>query len=166
MPAKRRMIVSTQAGYNDQRILRPMLIRPALPTDQAALADLYLRSRRAAFTWRDPEDFQLDDFTRDTEGEFIHLAESEDGLLLGFLSLWEPDRFIHHLFITPDHLRQGIGQALLADLHQRLPGPFRLKCLTANLPALAFYQKLGWSKIDRRTSVDGDYLLLESTFAD
>jgi len=139
-----------------------MLIRPALPSDQAALADLYLRSRRATFTWRYPADFQLDDFARDTEGELIHLAESEDGTILGFLSLWEPDRFIHHLFIAPDHLRQGIGQALLADLHQRLPGPFRLKCLTANLPALAFYRSVGWTEVDRETSSDGEYLLLES----
>ena len=139
-----------------------MLLRPALPSDQAALADLYLRSRRAAFKWRNPEDFQLDDFTRDTEGELIHLAESPDGTILGFISLWEPDRFIHHLFIAPDHLRQGIGQALLIDLHQRLPGPFRLKCLTANLPALAFYRNLGWAEIDRGISDDGDYLLMAS----
>jgi len=139
-----------------------MLLRPALPSDQADLALLYLRSRRAAFTWRHPEDFQLDDFDRDTEGELIHLAEAPDGTLLGFLSLWEPDNFIHHLFISPDHLRQGIGQALIADLHQRFPGPFRLKCLTANLAALAFYQKLGWTEIDRGATEDGDYLLLES----
>jgi ribosomal protein S18 acetylase RimI-like enzyme len=139
-----------------------MRLRPALPTDQAALADLYLRSRRAAFTWRDPEDFQLDDFTRDTEGELIHLTESPDGTILGFLSLWEPDKFIHHLFIAPGHLRQGIGQALLADLHQRLPGPFRLKCLTANIPALAFYRSRCWIEIDKGSSEDGDYLLLES----
>lgn len=139
-----------------------MLLRPALPSDQAALADLYLRSRRAAFTWRNPSDFQLDDFPRDTEGELIHLAESEDGTLVGFISLWEPDRFIHHLFVCPDHLRQGIGQVLLTDLHHRLPGPFRLKCLTANLPALAFYQSLGWIEIDRGTSDEEDYLLLEA----
>ncbi|MCW1926573.1 GNAT family N-acetyltransferase [Luteolibacter arcticus] len=139
-----------------------MRLRPALPTDQATLSDLYLRSRRTAFTWRDPAAFQLDDFARDTEGELIHLAESLSGEILGFLSLWEPDRFIHHLFIAPDHLRQGIGQALLADLLQRLPGPFRLKCLTANLPALAFYRGLGWTEIERGTSDDGDYLQLES----
>ncbi|RYG19012.1 GNAT family N-acetyltransferase, partial [bacterium] len=133
-----------------------MLIRLALPTDQATLANLYLRSRRAAFTWRNPEDFQLDDFTRDTEGELIHLAESEDGTILGFLSLWEPENFIHHLFISPDHLRQGIGLILLTDLQQRIPGLFRLKCLVANLPALAFYHSLGWTEIDRGTTEDGD----------
>jgi len=139
-----------------------MLIPPAPPTDQAALGELSLRSRRVAFTWRNPEDFQLDDFTRDTEGELIHLAESEDGTVLGFLSLWEPENFIHHLFVSPEHVRQGIGQALLADLQQRIPSTFRLKCLTANLPALAFYRGLGWTEVDSGTSDDGEYLLLES----
>jgi GNAT superfamily N-acetyltransferase len=140
-----------------------MLIRPALPADHAALADLYLRARLAAFTWRDPAGFHADDFARDTEGELIHLAEeSPGGAILGFLSLWEPENFIHHLFVAPAHLRRGIGHALLADLHERLPGPSRLKCLTANLPALAFYRKLGWTEIDRGHSADGEYLLMES----
>ena len=151
-------------GFHGDYPRVPILnLRPALPTDQATLADLYLRARRAAFTWRDPGDFQLDDFTRDTEGELIHLAESEHGTILGFLSVWEPENFIHHLVIAPDHLRQGIGQALLADLQQRLPGPFRLKCLVANLPALAFYRRLGWAQIDHGTSDDGDYLLLKTS---
>ncbi|MCW1884265.1 GNAT family N-acetyltransferase [Luteolibacter flavescens] len=142
-----------------------MLIRPALPADQTALADLYLSSRRAAFTWRDPADFLHEDFARDTEGELIQLAEAPDGTLLGFLSLWEPDNFIHHLFISPEHRRQGVGQALLTDLHQRIPGLFRLKCLIANIPAIAFYQKLGWVEIGNGTTDDGDYLLLESSTA-
>ena len=46
------------------------------------------------------------------------------------------------------------------DLQQRRPAAYRLKCLTANLPALAFYQKLGWREIGRGTSDDGTYLLL------
>ncbi|MEK7953794.1 GNAT family N-acetyltransferase [Luteolibacter soli] len=150
-------------GFHGEYPRPPLLnLRAALPADQAALADLYLRSRRAAFTWRNPEDFQLDDFTRDTEGELIHLAEYEDGTLLGFISLWEAENFIHHLFVCPDHLRQGIGLILLTDLQQRIPGPFRLKCLTANLPALAFYRDIGWTEVDQGTSDDGEYLLLES----
>ena len=158
-----RINFESRYGFHGDYPRSPVLrLRPALPSDQAALADLYLRSRRTTFTWRNPGDFQLEDFARDTEGELIHLAESEDGTILGFIAVWEPDRFIHHLFVSPDHLRHGIGQALLIDLHERIPGSFHLKCLTANLPALAFYQKLGWTEVDRGTTEDGDYLLLES----
>lgn len=51
-----------------------MPVRPTQPTNQAALADLYLRTRRATFTWHNPQDFRLEDFTRDTAGELVHLA--------------------------------------------------------------------------------------------
>lgn len=139
-----------------------MLVRPARPADQPALADLYLHSRRAAFSWREPADFRHDDFMRDSAGEVIHLAEGSGGRILGFLSLWEPENFIHLLFVSPDHFRKGIGRALLADLRQRRPGPFRLKCQTANLPATAFYQVLGWTEIERGISGEGEFLLLQS----
>jgi ribosomal protein S18 acetylase RimI-like enzyme len=139
-----------------------MLIRPATPADSASLAELYLRARLAAFTWMNPADFHRDDFYRHTEGEIIHLAEDPHGAIVGFLSLWEPDQFIHHLFISPDHLRQGIGRSLLADLQRRLPARFRLKCLVANRPAIAFYRSLGWAEIERGSGPEGEFLLLHS----
>jgi GNAT superfamily N-acetyltransferase len=139
-----------------------LLVRPALAADWPELAELYLRARRATFSWQDPAEFRHRDFTRDSAGEMIHLAEGTGGRILGFLSLWEPDNFIHLLFVSPDHLRKGIGRSLLADLRQRRPGPFRLKCQTANLPATAFYQALGWTEIERGISPEGEFLLLQS----
>ncbi len=139
-----------------------MLIRSATSADLASLAELYLRARLAAFAWMNPADFHPDDFFPHTEGEIVHLAEDVDGAVIGFLSLWEPDHFIHHLFVSPDHLRQGIGSALLADLQRRLPVRFRLKCLVANRPALAFYRSLGWTEIEPGAGPEGEFLLLQS----
>lgn len=139
-----------------------MILRAATPADHPALAELFLRARRIAFTWISPASIQLDDFAEQTEGEHIHLAEDEAGGILGFISLWESESFIHHLFVSPDQQRKGIGAALLDDLFDRLPGPFRLKCLLPNQAALAFYRGHGFAEIGQGTSVEGDYLLLEA----
>lgn len=119
-------------------------IRPATPTDHAALAELFLRARRECFTWQDAGSFRLEDFAEQMEGEVIHLAEGDDGELLGFLSVWEAESFVHHLFIAPGQRGRGVGRALVADLQWRMPGPFQLKCVAANEAALGFYRRLGW----------------------
>ncbi len=121
-----------------------MRIREATEADHAALAELFLRVRRESFTWADPAAFKVEDFAEQTEGEVIHLAEGGDGELLGFLSVWEPESFVHHLFVAPGWHGRGVGCALLADMQWRLPGPFRLKCVAANEAALGFYRRLGW----------------------
>ena len=91
----------------------------------------------------------------------IFLGENEDGAILGFISVWEPDHFIHHLFVHPDHQRQGIGQLLLSSLYSWLALPYRLKCVAKNQVALAFYEKNGWVEVGRGVGEEGDYLLLE-----
>ncbi len=100
------------------------------------------------------------------EDQTVLLARDGDRLV-GWARATAPVReYTDCLFLSgcvaPDRQGQGIGRAPLADLHERLPGPFRLKCLTANLPALAFYQKLGWTEIDRGRSADGEFLLMDS----
>lgn len=126
----------------------PCIIRRATPADRPALAEIFLKARRAAFDWQDPASFALDDFDAQTEGEIILLAENTDGLPLGFVSVWEPDGFIHHLFVDPAHQGEGIGSLLLDDLHAWLLLPYRLKCLARNTRALAFYAKRGWRQVE------------------
>lgn len=122
-----------------------MRIRPALESDHAALAELFLLARRESFDWEDTSRFRLEDFAVQTEGEAIYLAEDEEsGDLLGFISVWEPECFVHHLFIAQEQRGRGVGRALLSDLQWRMAGPFRLKCVAANEAALAFYRRLGW----------------------
>jgi ribosomal protein S18 acetylase RimI-like enzyme len=139
-----------------------MRIRPALEADHAALAELFLLARRDSFTWEDAAAFKLEDFAVQTEGEVIHLAEEEEGgELLGFLSVWEPESFVHHLFIAPGHRRRGVGRALLSDLQWRMPGPFRLKCVAANEAALAFYRRLGWVATGHGSADDKVHYVME-----
>ncbi|WP_374335705.1 N-acetyltransferase family protein [Leeia sp.] len=138
-------------------------IRPATPADQPALRQLFLTTRRIAFHWQPPDAFQLDDLDAQTVGEALWVAVDAQQRLAGFIALQEADHFIHHLFVSPDHQRLGVGQRLL----QALPGwghhPFQLKCLQRNQPALAFYQAQGFHKVGNGDGPDGVYDLLEHT---
>lgn len=138
-------------------------IRKAIPEDLPTLADIFLSSRQQAFHWIDPSTFLLEDFTPQTEGEIIYVAHEEDNVPIGFISLWEPDRFVHHLFIAEPHRGKGIGKALLDQLPAWLPGPspYSLKCLMDNKPAMQFYHHLGWRELSRGMDSFGQYALLE-----
>ncbi|MDB6135168.1 MAG: family acetyltransferase [Verrucomicrobiales bacterium] len=94
-----------------------IIIRPATPADLPVLAGIFLSSRQHAFPWEDASSFQTGDFDAQREGEVIRLAEdASTGQPLGFISVWTPERFIHHLFVDPDRLGQGVGRRLLDDL--------------------------------------------------
>lgn len=138
-------------------------IRKANESDTGQLEELFLITRRQTFHWKSPDRFKLEDFKQSTAGETILIAEDENSAIVGFISVWEQDAapFIHHLFVAPNHQRKGIGQLLLRSLMTQLPLPYRLKCVTQNKSALAFYQSQGWIEIGRGVGEDGDYVLLE-----
>ncbi|MGF1704063.1 GNAT family N-acetyltransferase [Photobacterium makurazakiensis] len=107
-----------------------------------ALWQLYLESRTVTFTWLDTTNFGLLDFDRDTDGEQIWVAvEGEE--VLGFISIWAPDCFIHHLFVSPQQLRSGAGSKLLNTSKQHY-SELSLKCLVANENAIGFYHSKGF----------------------
>lgn len=119
------------------------MIRLMAPEDRHHLANLFLKSRRDTFHWVDPACFRADDFATQTQGETIWVAE-QGGYLCGFIAIWQPDDFVHHLYVSADWHGQGIGRALLEQglaSAQRQPS---LKVATRNTAALAFYHRLGW----------------------
>ena len=73
-------------------------IREMALQDKPRLRQLYLESRRTTFYWDDPELMHLEDFDRDTEAELVFVAEVEE-TVIGFISLYVPDNFIHCLFV-------------------------------------------------------------------
>ncbi|KUZ86314.1 acetyltransferase [Burkholderia ubonensis] len=141
-------------------------VRDAVAEDVPALRELFLRSRRETFVWQSGDAFQLADFDAQTEGERRLVAEDEGGRLAGFVSVWEPDHFIHHLYVDRPHHRRGVGRALLRALPGWPATRYRLKCLRANAPALAFYRASCFTEIGVGAAEDGEYLLLESSGGD
>ncbi|MBN3787888.1 GNAT family N-acetyltransferase [Burkholderia sp. Ac-20353] len=138
-----------------------MIVRDAVADDVPALRELFLRSRRETFVWLTDDAFQLADFDAQTDGERLLVAEDDDGRLVGFVSVWEPDHFIHHLYVDRSQLRRGIGRALLHALPGWPATRYRLKCLRANEAALAFYRACRFAEIGAGSADDGEYLLLE-----
>lgn len=139
-----------------------IIVRPATADDLPALRALFLNSRRETFAWQPPDVFQLADFDKQTQGEMLLVAEDSGRRLSGFISVWEPDGFIHHLHVDRQCLRRGVGRALLRVLPGWPETRYRLKCLCLNEVALAFYRTCGFVEIDSGISSDGEYLLLES----
>ncbi|EGR3376104.1 GNAT family N-acetyltransferase [Vibrio parahaemolyticus] len=124
-----------------------------------AVKKLYRDSRLATFTWQDSALFELSDFDRDTEGEEIWVA-SKSTEILGFISIWEPDNFIHHLFVSPSNLRSGVGLKLLDFAKQRYSN-LSLKCLTQNSNAIEFYRSQGFTIVETVDDGEESYHLMK-----
>jgi ribosomal protein S18 acetylase RimI-like enzyme len=138
-----------------------IMVRAARPHDLPALKALFLASRQRTFTWLATDTFQLADFDTLTRGEALLLAETDASDVAGFISVWEPDHFIHHLHVDANLQGLGIGQALLRALPGRPGQSYQLKCLQRNERALAFYLHQGFVRIGAGSAEDGEYILLE-----
>ena len=138
-----------------------MLVRPYTDGDHAALSKLYLASRVQTFYWLDTSAYKAEDFDRDTLGEKVLVAE-EEGEIMGFISLWVPDNFIHHLYVDPGCVNQGVGKLLLQAACAGFDLPLKLKCLEKNINACNFYLSQGWRILYKQADAGGDYYLMES----
>ena len=124
-------------------------VRSFKKNDSQALANIYLKCRLDTFHWVPKEEFKLDDFEKDTEGEKI-LVLTSDSIPVGFIAIWIQDHFIHHLFVDPSYQGKGCGLALLTEGLKIVGRPARLKCVVRNSRACKFYEKYGW-KIESTT---------------
>jgi len=136
-------------------------VREFRADDLQALREIFVLARNRAFTWAPPGAHRPEDFDLATQGERI-LVALLDGVPAGFASIWEPESFLHNLFIHPDFQRHGAGKALLAACSPYFSGTPGLKCLSANLNALAFYQRLGWRIAGEGEDGAGHYYRMEA----
>lgn len=119
------------------------------------LRQIYLSSRQVTFEWLDTKQFCLIDFDKDVEGEQIWVALHK-GKPVGFISIWEPEGFIHHLYVSPEYLRKGIGVKLLDFVKPRYTR-LSLKCMRPNKSALKFYQSQGFVSQSQHMDEFGGY---------
>ena len=133
-----------------------MDIRAAQRDEWLACAEIYVRAGRAAFTWVDPQVFQVANVIAWAEqGEELYLA-FDQGRPAAMMSFWRPDSFIHNLFVDPRVQGCGHGSAMLRFAYGIADGPVTLKCDPKNLPALRFYAQRGMIEVERGVKPDGD----------
>lgn len=143
------------------------VIRPFTEQDRPILNRLYQQIRAVTFHWLDKERLRQDSFDAATRDETVFVAEL-DGRVAGFAALYAPARFVHHLYVVPEHHGKGLGKALLAACANHGEGPLTLKCLCKNTPAVDFYRSQGWVCRSRGSDSDGDYWTMvapDNTFA-
>ena len=136
------------------------VVRPATVYDRPALTDFY-RQTLAIADWIPAAAKETADFEHDTVGERVLVAVNPANEPIGFVSVWEPESFIHHLYVREAEWGMGVGRSLLAHLRPLVRRPWRLKCLTANARALGFYRALGWRELETGMCVEGEYILFE-----
>ncbi len=130
-----------------------LTIRPAVPDDLPALAEVYLETRRAAVPAMPPIVHTPEEVRRhvgswdlaDT-ARAVWVAES-DGEPVGFATV---DRdWLDSLYVVPRAARRGVGSAMLDLAKAARPDGFCLWVFEANEPARRFYRERGLIDLER-----------------
>jgi GNAT superfamily N-acetyltransferase len=131
-------------------------LRRATDADAGAVADLYIRARRAATDYI-PSTVHSDDEIRDwiaarvVPDTEVWVAEDAVGSLVGLLVL--DGEWVDQLYVEPTLTGQGIGRELLALAKRERVGGVRLWTFASNGGAQRFYERHGFAEADR---TDGD----------
>src|SRR3954463_10317430 len=96
--------------------------------DRTRLNKLYAEVRDTTFSNYNAHEQTLFTFDNVTQGEMILVAKSSN-YIVGFVSAWQPDNFIHNLYVDTNYQNKGIGIQLLNAIALRLSYPLTLKCL-------------------------------------
>ncbi len=129
--------------------------RRARPDEAPAIADVWLRSRRASFP-AIPAAVHSDEDVRGWVRDVV-LPDREvwvadaDGAVIALLVL-EGD-WVDQLYVDPAWTGRGIGSGLLAVAKQQRPGGLKLWTFQANSGARRFYERHGFVATD---TTDGD----------
>ncbi|QDS87903.1 Acetyltransferase (GNAT) family protein [Rosistilla ulvae] len=136
-------------------------IRRATPADQIVAGRIY-RDVVSSAHWLPAASRSQTDFAAASVGEEVFVCCDAENVSQGFVAVWRPDAFSHHLYVDSRFRNQGVGTLLLDSLEGWLPRPWTLKCANANRAAIAFYLARGWRWIDTGENEHGQYSVLES----
>lgn len=135
-----------------------MNIRKPSIEDIESLEQLFRLTRQHTFVLRRPEEFKIGDYVKSTNEDEVWVAD-ENAFIIGFVSIYVSDNFIHNLFVHPEHQRMGVGSKLLQIAEQNLGRPMTLKAAMDNPKSFSFYEKYGWHKVFIHQNIDEPYIL-------
>lgn len=137
-----------------------VVIRQALPSDAAALADIGVRAWTSHIFTFEPDTRGLRARARRAFEDFVedHLdtvvAAEADRAVRGWGAREKADERISDLWVDPDWQRRGIGSTLLAalmrDIRDAGYASVRLDTHARNTGAVRFYERHGFQVVERR----------------
>ncbi|MFO1235672.1 MAG: GNAT family N-acetyltransferase [Alphaproteobacteria bacterium] len=122
-------------------------VRRAAPEELPEAAALYERVARATLPWLPPESQSAATFLEAAAEEAVFVAVAA-GRIVGLAALYEPEHFLHSLFVDADWQGQGVGLALLKAAASAAAGPLSLKVQLRNTGARRFYAREGFQEAD------------------
>jgi GNAT superfamily N-acetyltransferase len=147
-------VAGLSSSSGEDALVNGVLIRPARPSDAAAVAGVHARAGRAAWSaflgdvlaesdeplWQ--ERVSADGF----------LVAERDGVVVGFARADVGTGEVALLYVDPAEQRRGTGRALLAAVLGRLRvagwDRARLRTEERNAGPRAFYERAGWRPTD------------------
>lgn len=143
--------IGAGAGRNDAMASARFVIRRARASDAAAIADVYIESRRGAARYFPT--VHSDDDIRGWITSYlvpnleVWLAEdASSGKAIGMMALGGD--MVEQLYIVPASQRRGVGDAMLALARRERPAGLRLWTFQSNAPARSFYEARGFKAIE------------------
>lgn len=133
-------------------------IRKAKCEDIQQLEILFQFIRQKTFISRPKNEFQIGDYQKSTADDEVWVME-ENAVIIGFVSTYSADNFVHNLFIHPAHQRCGKGTQLLQTAEKNLKRPMTLKIAIDNLKVCGFYEKYGWYQVSMHQDTVEPYVL-------
>ena len=127
-----------------------VVLRRATSDDAAAVADVWLRSYKAALPrvrQAHPDDEVRGWFRDVVVPERETWVADADGRVVGLLVLSPGD--LEQLYLDPDWRGRGLGDRLVALAKERFPDGLELWTFQVNGPACRFYERHGFVEVER-----------------
>jgi len=135
-----------------------VMLRKAKPEDTPQLEALFQLTCQETFTSRPKGEFQIGDYAKSVEEDEVWVAE-EGGAVVGFVSTYPADHFVHNLFVHPNHQGRGTGSRLLQTAEAHPSRPMTLKIAMDNFDVCAFYESRGWFMVSEHKDAEEPYVL-------
>ena len=130
--------------------MKNVVIRPMMPADAEAKADVHWKSCLETYTGLMDPDFLAASTLDKYHAIALRFVETTlvaelDGKIVGF-GCWDPTGEIPALYVLRDALGYGIGRRLLETMLERLADckQVRLEVLEGNNRAIGFYEHMGF----------------------
>lgn len=121
--------------------------RPAERRDADDVAEVWLRSRRAADGHIPPPAHTDEEVREWVSSQLLSdcecwIAASEAGEIIGLLALRQD--WLDQLYVVPEWQHRGVGRKLLAIAKRKRPDGLQLWTFVSNAPARRFYAQQGF----------------------